>query len=75
MLQGVLIDEVSEVAFQRARDFGWSPRARAGDEPPRPLVRKILWVLYTGMQWKCLPVPPDAHGRPAMPGWEGTSTA
>ena len=22
----------------------------------------ILWVLYTGMQWKCLPVPTDAHG-------------
>ena len=21
----------------------------------------ILWVLYTGMQWKCLPVPTDAH--------------
>jgi hypothetical protein len=19
----------------------------------------ILWVLYTGMQWKCLPIPPD----------------
>jgi transposase len=26
----------------------------------------ILWVLYTGMQWKCLPVPKDAHGKPAM---------
>jgi transposase len=23
----------------------------------------ILWVLYTGMQWKCLPI---AHGKPAM---------
>jgi transposase len=22
----------------------------------------ILWVLYTGMQWKCLPVPQDADG-------------
>ena len=22
----------------------------------------ILWVLYTGMQWKCLPVPKDTHG-------------
>jgi transposase len=21
----------------------------------------ILWVLYTGMQWKCLPVPKDAQ--------------
>jgi transposase len=26
----------------------------------------ILWVLYTGMQWKCLPVPPDVHGKPAI---------
>ena len=26
----------------------------------------ILWGLYTGMQWKCLPVPTDAHGTPAL---------
>src|SRR6266446_7246655 len=26
----------------------------------------ILWVLYTGMQWKCLPVPKDLNGKPAM---------
>ena len=26
----------------------------------------ILWVLYTGMQWKCLPVPQDASGKPAI---------
>jgi len=26
----------------------------------------ILWVLYTGMQWKCLPVPQDAQGMPAI---------
>ena len=26
----------------------------------------ILWVLYTGMQWKGLPVPTDAQGKPAM---------
>src|SRR6266404_9596479 len=26
----------------------------------------ILWVLYTGMQWKCLPVPTDTHGKPAI---------
>jgi len=26
----------------------------------------ILRVLYTGMQWKCLPVPKDAHGTPAI---------
>ena len=26
----------------------------------------ILWVLYTGMQWKCLPVPTDSTGTPAI---------
>ena len=26
----------------------------------------ILGVLYTGMQWKCLPVPTDTHGTPAI---------
>ena len=26
----------------------------------------ILWVLYTGMQWKCLPVTQDVQGKPAI---------
>ena len=26
----------------------------------------ILRVLYTGMQWKCLPVPTGPHGNPAI---------
>src|SRR6266566_2977215 len=26
----------------------------------------IVWVLYTGMQWKCVPVPTDAQGNPAI---------
>jgi transposase len=26
----------------------------------------ILWVLYTGMPWKCVPIPQDAHGKPAI---------
>ena len=26
----------------------------------------ILWVLYTGMQWKCLPVPQDTQGNPVI---------
>jgi transposase len=26
----------------------------------------ILWILYTGMQWKGLPVPQDANGQPAI---------
>ncbi len=25
-----------------------------------------LWVLYTGMQWKCLPVPIDGEGKPEI---------
>jgi hypothetical protein len=27
---------------------------------------RIVWGLYTGMQWKCLPVPKDTNGTPAM---------
>ena len=27
------------------------------------LFNLILWVLYTGMQWKCLPVPMDSDGK------------
>ena len=26
----------------------------------------ILWVLYTGMQWKCLPIPHDTQSKPAI---------
>ena len=26
----------------------------------------ILWILYTGMQWKCLPVPKDTNGKLAI---------
>jgi transposase len=30
------------------------------------LFNLILWVLYTGMQWKCLPISKDAHGKPKI---------
>ena len=30
------------------------------------LFNLILWVLYTGMQWKCLPIPKDATGKPEI---------
>jgi transposase len=30
------------------------------------LFNLILWVLYTGMQWKCLPMPKDATGKPEL---------
>jgi transposase len=26
----------------------------------------IVWLLYTGMQWKCLPVPTDTQGNPVI---------
>jgi transposase len=26
----------------------------------------IVWILYTGMQWKCLPVPKDSDGKTAI---------
>jgi hypothetical protein len=48
VLQGVLINEVIEVLFQLARDFGRSPGAWAVDEPPRPLVRKTIDPLPQG---------------------------
>jgi transposase len=30
------------------------------------LFNHILWVLYTGMQWKCLPIPKGPTGKPAI---------
>ena len=30
------------------------------------LFNLILWVLYTGMQWQCWPLPKDATGKPAI---------
>src|SRR6266508_2919169 len=30
------------------------------------LFNLILWVLYTGMQWKCLPIPKGPTGKPAL---------
>src|SRR5262249_12691541 len=30
------------------------------------VVNLILRVLYTGMQWKCLPIPHDTQGKPAI---------
>jgi transposase len=30
------------------------------------LFNLILWVLYTGMQWKCLPIPKGPTGKPLI---------
>jgi transposase len=32
----------------------------------RRVFHLIVWVLYTGMQWKCLPIPQDTDGKPAI---------
>ena len=48
MLKGVLIDQTIEMLFQRARDFGWSTRARAISQAPGPLLRKALHPLTEG---------------------------
>jgi hypothetical protein len=48
MLQGVLIDEAIEVLFQRARDFGRSPGARAIQQALGPLLRKALHPFSEG---------------------------
>jgi transposase len=39
------------------------PTYKLGDHR---LFNLILWVLYTGMPWKCLPIPKDVHGQPAI---------
>jgi transposase len=39
------------------------PKCKLGDHR---VFNLILWVLYTGMQWKCLPIPRDGHGKPAI---------
>jgi transposase len=36
------------------------------DEECHRVFNLILWVLYTGMQWKSLPVPTDPIGKPAI---------
>ena len=39
------------------------PKCKLGDHG---LLNLVLWVLYTGMPWKCLPMPKDAQGKPAI---------
>ena len=48
MLQGVLIDEMIEVPFQLACDFGGAPGAWAVDETLRTLMRKTIDPLAQG---------------------------
>ena len=39
------------------------PRCKLGSHR---VFNLILWLLYTGMQWKCLPVPTDTQGHAAI---------
>jgi transposase len=39
------------------------PTCKLGDHH---LFNLILWVLYTGRPWKCLPIPTGPTGKPAM---------
>ena len=39
------------------------PKGKLGSQC---VLNLIVWVLYTGMQWKCLPVPKDINGNPAI---------
>ena len=39
------------------------PKGKLGSQC---VLNLIVWVLYTGMQWKCLPVPKDLNGNPAI---------
>jgi hypothetical protein len=48
VLQGVLIDEMIEVPFQLACDFGGAPGAWAVDETLRTLMRKTIDPLAQG---------------------------
>ena len=39
------------------------PRCKLGSHR---LCNRMLWVLYTGMPWKCLPIPKGANGQSEM---------
>ena len=50
--------EFNEFIFPHLSMPKRGPRCKLGYHR---LFNLILWVLYTGMQWKCLPIPKDAH--------------
>src|SRR5882724_3284627 len=55
--------EFNEFIFPHRSMPKRGPTCKLGS--PR-LFNLILWVLYTGMQWKCLPMLKDAHGKPEI---------
>ena len=50
--------EFTEFIFPHLSMPKRGPRCKIGYHR---LFNLILWVLYTGMQWKCLPIPQDAE--------------
>jgi transposase len=55
--------EFTECIFPHLSMPKRGPRCTLGDHR---LFNLILWVLYTGMQWKCLPMPKDPTGKPEL---------
>jgi transposase len=55
--------EFTEFIFPHLSIPKRGPRCKIGYHR---LFNLILWVLYTGMQWKCVPIPKDPTGKPAI---------
>ena len=55
--------EFNEFIFSHLSMPKRGPRCKIGYHR---LFNLILWVLSTGMQWKCLPMLKDAHGKPEL---------
>ena len=53
--------EFNEFIFPHLSMPKRGPRCKIGYHR---LFNLILWVLYTGMQWKCLPIPKGPTGTP-----------
>jgi transposase len=55
--------EFNEFIFPRLSMRKRGPRCKIGYHR---LLNFILWALYTGMQWKCLPIPKGPTGKPEI---------
>ena len=55
--------EFTEFIFPHLSMPKRGPRCKIGYHR---LLNLSLWVLYTGMLWKCLPIPKDATGKPEL---------
>jgi transposase len=55
--------EFTEFIFPHLSMPKRGPRCKIGYHR---LFNLILWVLYTGMPWKCLPIPKDTTGKPEI---------